>query len=247
MRPDGPILTGPPDSVQGARSLQEREFDRVGGGSSIKVDIRILAATNCDLLQAVREKTFREDLYYRLSVFPITLPPLRERKEDIPLLVHYLVHKFAARIGKRIDIVTEQTMRRLIDYPWPGNIRELENILERAVILTAGPTLAIAPDFLPLSDAAPAVRQLTLESVERDHIVAVLHQTDWVIEGPRGAALILGLHPNTLRNRMKKLSIARVPPNPVAPPPAVAPAPSHQGATYSRLHQPAKLNSRQAR
>src|SRR5579884_1410479 len=201
----------PPETqVKLLRVLQEREFDRVGGGSPIKVDIRILAATNRDLLQAVREKTFREDLYYRLSVFPIPLPPLRERKEDIPLLVHFLVHKFAARIGKHIDAVTEQTMRRLIDYPWPGNIRELENILERAVILARGASLVIAPDFLPLSDAAPADRQqLTLQSVQRDHIVAILHQTDWVIEGARGAARILGLHPNTLRNRMKKLGITR--------------------------------------
>jgi PAS domain S-box-containing protein len=230
----------PPETqVKLLRVLQEREFDRVGGGSPIKVDIRILAATNCDLLQAVRQKTFREDLYYRLSVFPITLPPLRERKEDIPPLVHYLVHKFAGRIGKRIDAVAEQTMRRLIDYPWPGNIRELENILERAVILSAGATLAIAPDFLPLSDAAPAAfRQLTLESVERDHIVAVLHQAEWVIDGPRGAARILGLHPSTLRNRMKKLGIARVPPNPAAPPSAVAPAPSLPGVAPKRLQQP---------
>ena len=201
----------PPETqVKLLRVLQEREFDRVGGGSPIKVDIRVLAATNRDLLQAVREKTFREDLYYRLNVFPIALPPLRERKEDIPLLVHFLVHKFATRIGKRIDGVTEQTMRRLIDYPWPGNVRELENVLERAVILTTGTTLGIVPDLFPLSDAAPAARQqLTLESVERDHIVTVLQQTDWVVDGPRGAARILGLHPNTLRNRMKKLGITR--------------------------------------
>jgi PAS domain S-box-containing protein len=201
----------PPETqVKLLRVLQEREFDRVGGGAPIKVDIRILAATNRDLLQAVRAKTFREDLYYRLSVFPITLPPLRERKEDIPLLVHYLVHKFAARIGKRIDGVAEQTMRRLIDYPWPGNVRELENILERAVILTTGATLATAPDLLPVPETTSAAPpQLTLESVERDHIVAVLHQTDWVVDGPRGAARILGLHPNTLRNRMKKLGITR--------------------------------------
>jgi formate hydrogenlyase transcriptional activator len=192
------------------RVLQEREFDRVGGGAPIKVDIRVLAATNRDLLQAVHEKTFREDLYYRLNVFPIALPPLRERKEDVPLLVHFLVHKFATRIGKRIDGVTEHTMRRLIDYPWPGNVRELENVLERAVILTTGAKLGIVPDLFPLSDAAPAARQqLTLESVERDHIVTVLQQTDWVIDGPRGAARILGLHPNTLRNRMKKLGITR--------------------------------------
>jgi PAS domain S-box-containing protein len=193
------------------RVLQEREFDRVGGGSPIKVDIRILAATNRDLLHAVREKTFREDLYYRLSVFPIALPPMRERKEDIPLLVHYLVHKFAARIGKRLDGVAEQTMQRLIDYPWPGNVRELENVLERAVILTTGSSLTITPDCLPVADATPAAGQpRTLESIERDHIVTSLDQSDWVIEGPRGAARILGLHPNTLRNRMKKLGITRV-------------------------------------
>ncbi len=175
-----------------------------------RVDIRVLAATNRDLLQAVRDKTFREDLYYRLNVFPIALPPLRERKEDIPLLVQFLVHKFAARVGKRIDGVTEDTMRRLTDYPWPGNVRELENVLERAVILTTGTTLAIVPDLFPLSGAAPAAgQQLTLESMERDHVVSVLQQTDWVVDGPRGAARILGLHPNTPRNRMKKLGIAR--------------------------------------
>jgi Transcriptional regulator containing GAF, AAA-type ATPase, and DNA binding domains len=190
--------------------LQEREFDRVGGGSSIKVDIRVLAATNRDLLQAVHEKKFREDLYYRLNVFPIALPPLRERKEDIPLLVHFLVHKFATRIGKRIDGVLEHTMRQLIDYSWPGNVRELENVLERAVILATSASLGIVPDLFPLSDAAPAARQqLTLESVERDHIVTVLEQSGGVVDGPRGAARILGLHPNTLRNRMKKLGITR--------------------------------------
>jgi len=201
----------PPETqVKLLRVLQEREFDRVGGGSTIKVDIRVLAATNRDLLKAVHEKTFREDLYYRLNVFPIALPPLRERKEDIPLLVHFLVHKFAMRIGKHIAGVTEQTMRRLIDYPWPGNVRELENVLERAVILTTGATLDIVPDIFPLSDAAPASQQqLTLESVERDYIASVLQQTDWVVDGQRGAARILGLHPNTLRNRMNKLGITR--------------------------------------
>ncbi len=202
----------PPETqVKLLRVLQEREFERVGGGSPIKVDIRILAATNRDLRQAVQDKTFREDLYYRLNVFPIALPPLRERKEDIPPLVDFLVHKFATRIGKRIDGVTEQTMQRLIDYPWPGNIRELENVVERAVILTTGGTLSLVPDHCPLSDAAPAARQqLTLECVERDHIVSLLKQTDGVVEGPRGAARILGLHPNTLRNRMKKLGITRL-------------------------------------
>jgi PAS domain S-box-containing protein len=201
----------PPETqVKLLRVLQEREFERVGGGTPIKVDIRVLAATNRDLLQAVREKTFREDLYYRLNVFPISLPPLRERTEDIPLLVHFLVHKFAARVGKRIDGATEQTMRRLIAYPWPGNVRELENVLERAVILTTGATLGFVPDLLPPSDAAPAARQQpTLDAVERDYIAAVLQQTGGVVEGPRGAARVLGLHPNTLRNRMKKLGISR--------------------------------------
>jgi formate hydrogenlyase transcriptional activator len=201
----------PPETqVKLLRVLQEREFERVGGGSPIKVDIRVLAATNRDLLKAVHEKRFREDLYYRLNVFPIALPPLRERKEDIPLLVHYLVHKFATRIGKRIEGVTEQTMRRLIDYSWPGNVRELENVLERATILTTSATLGIVLDLLPRPDEAPAVqKELTLESVERDHIVAVLQQSDWVVDGPRGAARILGLHGNTLRNRMKKLGITR--------------------------------------
>jgi PAS domain S-box-containing protein len=199
----------PPETqVKLLRVLQEREFERVGGGSPLKVDIRILAATNRDLLRAVREKTFREDLYYRLNVFPINLPPLRERKEDIPLLVHFLVRKFAARIGKRIDGVTEQAMRQLVDYPWPGNVRELENVLERAVILATGTAVDTVPDLVPPADAAPAARQ-TLESVERDYIVSVLEQTDGVIEGTRGAALILGLHPNTLRNRMKKLGVTR--------------------------------------
>ncbi|HEV2949427.1 MAG TPA: sigma 54-interacting transcriptional regulator [Gemmataceae bacterium] len=244
------------------RVLQEREFDRVGGVAPIHVDVRVIAATNRDLLQAVQEKTFREDLYYRLNVFPIRLPPLRERRDDIPLLVQFLVTKFALRIGKRLDGVSQRTMQRLEEYPWPGNIRELENVLERAVILATGPMLDIAPDFLPTGRAGsvmtpvfsttkepPAQKDMerneefgmgndrfrvhpsdhsgterevqngshhaprpvgkTLETVERDYILAVLQQTNWVINGPRGAAQILGLHPNTLRNRMKKLGVAR--------------------------------------
>ena len=130
------------------RVLQEREFDRVGGSTPIQVDVRVIAATNRDLLKAVREKTFREDLYYRLSVFPIQVPPLRDRAGDIPLLVQYLLDKFAARIGKRIEGVSPETMRRLVAYPWPGNVRELENVLERAVILATAPTLEIGLDVL---------------------------------------------------------------------------------------------------
>jgi PAS domain S-box-containing protein len=192
------------------RVLQEREFERVGGTATIKVDIRVLAATNRDLPGGIRAKTFREDLYYRLNVFPIALPPLRERKEDIPLLVHFLVHKFATRIGKRIDGIALSTMTRLIDYAWPGNIRELENILERAVILTTGPLVELAPEVLPAREPVREMgSQPTLEDVERDYIVTLLKQTAGVVEGPHGAAQILGLHPNTLRNRMKKLGITR--------------------------------------
>jgi formate hydrogenlyase transcriptional activator len=202
------------------RVLQEREFDRVGGSAPIKVDVRVLAATNRDLLQAVREKAFREDLYYRLSVFPLHLPSLRDRTDDIPSLALFLVNKFAARTGKRIDGVDRETMRRLIEYPWPGNVRELENVIERAVILAAGPTLVIGADMFPVkvdrpADADPAPKQpATLEDAEREHILAVLGQTAWVVEGSRGAAKILGLHPNTLRSRMKKLGIRRTPHDP---------------------------------
>ena len=193
------------------RVLQEREVERVGGGTAIKVDVRIIAATNRDLLKAVREKTFREDLYYRLNVFPLPLPPLRERAEDIPLLVRFLVEKFAARIGNRVDGVSLETMRRLAAYRWPGNIRELENVLERAVILTTTPTLDLEIDVEHPSISVPMedLSIPSLEDVERRHIETVLRQTQWVIDGPRGAAQILGLHPNTLRSRLKKLGISR--------------------------------------
>jgi PAS domain S-box-containing protein len=196
------------------RVLQEREFDRVGGSAPIRADVRVLAATNRDLLAAVRDKTFREDLYYRINVFPLRLPPLRGRPEDIPLLVHFLVARFAARIGKRIDAMSGESMERLARYAWPGNVRELENVLERAVILAAGPTLEVAATILPLDAGPPAAPAEpaglpTLDAAERRHIRAALEQTGWVIEGPKGAARILGLHPNTLRSRLKKLGIHR--------------------------------------
>jgi formate hydrogenlyase transcriptional activator len=192
------------------RVLQEHEFDRVGGTSPKKVDVRVIAATNRDLLKAVREKAFREDLYYRLSVFPIHLPPLRERPEDIPLLAQYLLDKFAARIARRIDGIDSATIRRLQEYPWPGNIRELQNVLERAVILATGPTIEVAPDLLgqPGPESSGKTSS-TLEDVERNHILSVLRQTRWVIDGPRGAAAILDLHPNTLRSRLKRLGVSK--------------------------------------
>ena len=211
------------------RVLQEREFERVGGTQSIKVDVRVIAATNRDLVKSIGEGKLREDLYYRLNVFPIALPPLRDRAGDVPLLVHFLVARFAARIGVRIESVGKATMDRLSRYSWPGNIRELENVLERAVILSNGPTLEIDPEVLASSPAAraatadppalsspdgkaPSTPPLeSLESSTRNHILAALEQSGWVIDGPRGAAKILSLHPNTLRSRMKKLGIVRAP------------------------------------
>ncbi len=143
-----------PTQAKLLRVLQEHEFDRVGGTAPRKVDVRVIAATNRDLQKAVQEKAFREDLYYRLSVFPVQLPPLRERPEDIPLLAEYLLDRFAARIGRRFDGIEPATLRRLVAYPWPGNIRELQNVLERAVILAAGPLLEVDAEVLgrPLAD-----------------------------------------------------------------------------------------------
>ena len=193
------------------RILQEREFERVGGTALIKADVRVIAATNRDLLKGVKDKAFREDLYYRLNVFPIELPLLRDRAGDIPQLVHFLVSKFAMRVGKRIENVSRTAMERLLSYPWPGNVRELENVLERAVILSNSPTLEIEPEMLalPSHDVVADDKASTLEQVEREHIARALKQTDGVINGERGAAKVLGLHPNTLRSRMKKLNIAR--------------------------------------
>jgi transcriptional regulator with GAF, ATPase, and Fis domain len=194
--------------------LQEREFERVGGTTPLKVDVRVIAATNRDFARVTKEGKFREDLYYRLNVFPVRLPPLRERADDIPLLVRFFVSKFAARMSKRIEIVGTDTLELLSSYRWPGNIRELENVLERAVILADGPVLEIDPDVLPVIDEVPQSAPVgegekSLKAVERDHILAVLSQADWVIEGPNGAAKVLAMHPNTLRSRMKKLGISR--------------------------------------
>jgi formate hydrogenlyase transcriptional activator len=191
------------------RVLQEHEFDLVGGTSKT-VDVRVIAATNRDLLKAVHEKAFREDLYYRLSVFPIRLPPLRERTEDIPLLAVFLLEKFALRVGRRFEGFAPRALPRLAAYPWPGNVRELENILERAVILSSGPLLDVDPEVfeVPSPDATGTVAG-SLEEIEKSHILHVLGKTRWVIEGSQGAAAILGLHPNTLRSRLKKLGLSR--------------------------------------
>ncbi len=202
----------PPDvQAKLLRVLQEREFERVGGGAPIRCDVRVIAATNRDLAKSVGAGSFREDLYYRLNVFPIHVPPLRERSDDIPLLVQFLVRKYASRIGKHMDGVTRETMDRLRVYGWPGNVRELENIIERAVILANASVLEIPPltAVTPARIDSPAQPDATLESAQRSHIVAVLEKARWVIDGPTGAARTLNMHPNTLRSRMKKLGITR--------------------------------------
>jgi PAS domain S-box-containing protein len=194
------------------RVLQEHEFDRVGGQKPIKVDVRVIAATNHDLEKCVREGTFRQDLYYRLNVFPIVLPPLRERREDIPLLVRFLMTRFRARLGKRLDRVDEPSMQRMLNYAWPGNVRELENVLERAAILCNTPALEVSAEMLPVAATQKqegALSNQSLEAVERSHLLTILKQTNWVIDGVGGAARILDVHPNTLRSRLKKLGIAR--------------------------------------
>jgi transcriptional regulator with GAF, ATPase, and Fis domain len=192
------------------RVLQDGELEHVGGTRTVKVDVRIIAATNRDLKRCVEEGQFRSDLYYRLNVFPIHLPPLRERSEDIPLLVRHFVQKYATKYGKKITMVPEQTMQTLVQYSWPGNIRELQHLIERAGILTSGPVLEIGDWFVEPSHATPAP-VATLEEVERTHILRTLEQTGWRVSGAKGAARLLGLPPTTLEARMKKLGITRKP------------------------------------
>jgi len=212
----------PPDvQVKLLRVLQEHEFERVGGSNLIKVDVRVIAATNRELLRSVAEGTFRQDLYYRLNVFPVQLPPLRERREDIPPLVHYFVRRFSLKIGRKITRIQRETMERLASYAWPGNVRELENVIERAVILSRGIELEVALDVLPEITKAGAPRPAaeekrpevpspdSIDQVERNHILEVLMRTNWRIEGPEGAAALLNLNPSTLRSRMKKLGVQR--------------------------------------
>ena len=221
------------------RVLQEQEFEPIGSSKTVKVDVRIIAATNRDLSAAVAEGKFRRDLYYRLNVFPIHVPSLYERAADVPLLVTFFLQKFAKKFGKAVKQVSEETMRRLASYTWPGNIRELQNVVERAILLSPGDTLMLAPDFGPTPEASSSRREealleirnpkseipnseslvtsastggdggSSLEDVERCHIESVLNQTNWMIEGERGAARILNLNPSTLRSRMKNLGIKR--------------------------------------
>ncbi len=208
------------------RVLQEGEFEPLGSSHSVRVDVRIITACNVDLAGAVAAGKFRSDLFYRLNVFPVKVPPLRERGSDVRELALFFVTSFARKFGKRIESVSEETLKRLSDYAWPGNIRELQNIIERAVILCSGSVFRLDQDLVPAVNTAetmksqclptlPAVKAdpstppITLEEAERQHILSVLEHAKGVIDGPNGAAKILDMHPNTLRSRMKKLGIQR--------------------------------------
>ena len=224
----------PPETqVKLLRVLQEQEFEPVGSSRTIRVDVRVIAATNRDLEKSVRAGLFRSDLYYRLNVLPLVVPPLRERRSDIPHIVMHLLERFSKKAGKALARVSQGTMELLTNYSWPGNVRELQNVIERGVVLSRGSVLSLGPDFLPMeAPAVPAADAfdstlsnsptalsdivegslpipLSLEEVERRHILFVLGQTGWVINGDKGAAAILGIHPSTLRSRMDKLGIVR--------------------------------------
>ncbi len=193
------------------RVIQDGEFERLGAPRTIKVNVRIIASTNRNLDEAIRNNTFREDLFYRLNVFPITVPPLRQRKEDIPLLVDYFVAKFNKKTGKKIETVPKDTLNLLQDYDWPGNVRELESIIERAVITSQGTSLQeldrVEPGRMARGQETQGAKGLV--EIEREHILQVLQNTNWRIEWENGAAAILGLNPSTLRGRMRKEGISR--------------------------------------
>jgi len=206
------------------RVLQEREIEPVGSSESRPVDVRVIAATNRDLEQEVAAGRFRADLYYRLNVFPIVMPPLRERDGDVALLAGFFADRFGRELGRRIEAIAEGALRRLRAYAWPGNVRELSNVIERAVVLARDPVLDVSPELLPGASrrspperaaaeatAAPRAAGATLEEIQRRHIQETLERTGWVIEGPRGAAAALGLSPSTLRSRIKKLGVRRPP------------------------------------
>jgi formate hydrogenlyase transcriptional activator len=191
------------------RVLQEQEFERLGSTRTHQVDVRLVAATNRNLVDMVKRNEFRSDLYYRLNVFPVSLPPLRERREDIPALVTHFVEILGRRMGKQIENIPPDTMSALTSYEWPGNIRELQNFIERSVIVSAGPVLRPPLAELKRCPEVLSVGAITLEDAERDHIRKTLEQTRWVVAGPNGAAARLGIKRSTLYFRMQKLGISR--------------------------------------
>jgi transcriptional regulator with GAF, ATPase, and Fis domain len=191
------------------RVLQEQEFEPVGSNRTVKIDVRVLAATNRNLSEAVREGRFRMDLYYRLLVIPVDVPPLRERPEDIPALAAHFVTRLARQFGRRTNRISESAMRQLMAYDWPGNVRELENLLARAIVLSPGEVLDASLDLRSAHGQPEAAAPQSLEDAERRHIQGVLASTRWVVEGPKGAAGILEMNPSTLRSLMKRLGIRR--------------------------------------
>jgi formate hydrogenlyase transcriptional activator len=191
------------------RVLQEQEFERLGSTRSIRVDVRLVAATNRNLEEMVAARTFRSDLYYRLRVFPLTMPALRERQDDIPTLVRYFVQKYARRMNRTIETIPSETLDLLVRYSWPGNIRELENLIERAVIVSPGPVLRVPLGDLKLPSEPVPGEILTLDAAEREHILKALEATNWVLAGPKGAAVRLGVKRTTLQSRMQKLGVVR--------------------------------------
>jgi transcriptional regulator with GAF, ATPase, and Fis domain len=193
------------------RVVQDGEFERLGSSRTIKTDVRIIAATNRNLEEEIHAGRFREDLFYRLNVFPITMPPLRQRKDDIPLLVNHFVAKFNKKIGKKIETVAKETLDALQGYHWPGNVRELESVIERAVIISRGTALQVLDRFDTFGTSGKqGVQDIkTLAELEHDHILRTLQKTGWQIEGKNGAAVLLGLNPSTLRFRMQKYDIIR--------------------------------------
>ncbi len=191
------------------RVLQEREFERLGSTRTLRSDARLIAATNRELRKMVEQRKFREDLFYRLNVFPIDVPALRERSEDIPLLVNHFAQRFARRMNRTIETIPAETMAALTRYPWPGNIRELQNVIERAVILSHGPVLQIPLQDLDKNTAPRRDNDQTLEAAERAHILTILKETRWILGGARGAAARLGMNRSTLQFRLKKLGIVR--------------------------------------
>jgi len=188
------------------RILQEKQFERLGGHETLRCDVRVIAATNRNLLQAVHMGEFRMDLYYRLNVFPIVIPPLRDRRSDIKALVWFFVRSFCEKMGKRIDTISRGSMQALFDYHWPGNVRELKNLIERALIITSGSTLQMD---LPVNQGALNRQTRSLDEVQKEHILSVMKLTQWRIRGENGAAEILGLKPTTLESKMAKIGIHR--------------------------------------
>jgi formate hydrogenlyase transcriptional activator len=197
------------------RVLQEQEFERLGSGRTHQVDVRLVAATHRNLVEMVKRNEFRSDLYYRLNVFPVPLPPLRARSEDIPALVEHFVEIYARRMGRQIDQISPETISELTSYPWPGNIRELQNFIERSVILSSGNILESPLASLRNAAEAQSLGPITMEDAERDHIRKTLEQTRWVVSGPNGAAARLGIKRSTLYFRMQKLGISRTNKNPL--------------------------------